>query len=513
MRTKDGMRAAVGALGAGFMAASVMAAPPKVLYSTIQTSPTSDVPGLTGLKFDNDASGFLRPYRSPNSKHWIMEAQLNVATTADDEVILVGNALTGLGTVVIRENNQAPWAPTGQLVGPIREKMQINNAANFAFGHNLAGTAPTTADEEIVSSIGGVLAAVATEGGAGPAGEAYGAVLHSAGITNDNRVAFVANSTVGALGTTQDDFVLLGGTIISQSGISGTPSGQLFTETWNLFDTDETYVNGDGDVVFSRGTLTGATTSNVALAVNNQIVLQESVIYAPLTAGVLTVSETLLTADGDWFARGETAGDVENFVIRNGTVIAITNQAVPGGLPGEIFDDAIFDACFFTMGSNALGDYFVGGVTNATDENANAVIVLNGEEVILRENDGVDVDGNGLADDDAFISVFNNEDTYIDNNKILFFTAELRNGAGAALTAQAFLRLPLSICAGDMNCDGVINFDDIDFFVAALTATGGWDEPPTGACYWRAGDTDGDLDADFDDIDGFVELLVTGTCS
>lgn len=60
------------------------------------------------------------------------------------------------------------------------------------------------------------------------------------------------------------------------------------------------------------------------------------------------------------------------------------------------------------------------------------------------------------------------------------------------------------LCAGDLNCDGVVNFDDIDPFVAALGCPGGdpncWDS----TCPWLNGDCNEDSAVDFDDIDPFV---------
>ncbi len=485
-----------------------LAAPPRVLYSTIQTSPTSDVPGYPGLKFDDDTSGFERPYRSADGQFWIMKAWLNSTVTTDDEVILRGSVLAG--EVQLREGDQASWAAPGELVGPIRAKMGVNNAGFFAFGSNLAGSAPTTADEQIILHDSD-FSVVAVEGGPGPAGEAYGSVLHSAGILNPvvpetAPVFWVANSTVGGLPSAQDDFVLLDGVIQAQSGIAGTPVGQIGAETWNLFDSDDCYVNADGTIVLERGTLTGVTTSNVVIALNNTVVLQESVIYPPLTAGVSTVSEALLTPEGDWFVRGETAGDVENFVIRNGVVLARKGDAVPGGLPGELFSDTVYDACFFTMAGNRFGDYVYGGVTNNADPEFDAVVVYNNETVLLRQGDGVDLNGDGLANDDAYLDIFNNEDTSLDNNNFLYFEAELRDGASTTL-GQAFLRYTVPICAGDMDCNGVVDFDDINYFVVALGDA--WEVPPPGACYWRAGDMDGDDLVTFDDINGFVAAIGT----
>ncbi len=59
---------------------------------------------------------------------------------------------------------------------------------------------------------------------------------------------------------------------------------------------------------------------------------------------------------------------------------------------------------------------------------------------------------------------------------------------------------------GDMNCDGVVNFDDINAFVIALSGQAAY-EYLYPDCYWMNADTDNSGDVDFDDINGFVALL------
>ncbi len=63
-------------------------------------------------------------------------------------------------------------------------------------------------------------------------------------------------------------------------------------------------------------------------------------------------------------------------------------------------------------------------------------------------------------------------------------------------------------CPGDMNCDGSVDFDDIDLFVEALGYAGGagWPYPE---CPWTNGDANGNGDVTFDDIDPFVALIGT----
>jgi hypothetical protein len=131
-----------------------------------------------------------------------------------------------------------------------------------------------------------------------------------------------------------------------------------------------------------------------------------------------------------------------DWLVRNGVVLAATGDPVPGGLPGELFDDTSFAATFFSMTGNGAGDYVYGGVTNNVDTNANGVLVFNNSTVLLREGDAVDLNGNGLADDDAFLSVFNNEDAFLTDDLRYYFTADLRDGAGTAL-GQAFMTLTI----------------------------------------------------------------------
>jgi subtilisin family serine protease len=62
---------------------------------------------------------------------------------------------------------------------------------------------------------------------------------------------------------------------------------------------------------------------------------------------------------------------------------------------------------------------------------------------------------------------------------------------------------------GDVNCDGLVNFDDINPFVAALVGQAAYEEQYPD-CNWFNADTNGDGIVNFDDIDSFVTLLAGG---
>lgn len=59
---------------------------------------------------------------------------------------------------------------------------------------------------------------------------------------------------------------------------------------------------------------------------------------------------------------------------------------------------------------------------------------------------------------------------------------------------------------GDLNCDGGVDFDDIDAFVLALGGQAGYYSRYP-ACRWLNADCNQDGDVDFDDVDPFVALL------
>ncbi len=64
---------------------------------------------------------------------------------------------------------------------------------------------------------------------------------------------------------------------------------------------------------------------------------------------------------------------------------------------------------------------------------------------------------------------------------------------------------------GDTNCDGVVNFDDINPFVTALVSQQSY-ETQYPNCRWLNADVDGNSTVNFDDINPFVACLVAGGC-
>jgi hypothetical protein len=64
---------------------------------------------------------------------------------------------------------------------------------------------------------------------------------------------------------------------------------------------------------------------------------------------------------------------------------------------------------------------------------------------------------------------------------------------------------------GDMNCDGLVNFDDIEGFVLSVIGQAQYLAQYPG-CVYLNGDINGDGQVDFDDVAGFVDCVIAGGC-
>jgi hypothetical protein len=438
------------------LSASAMAQVPTVIYSEIITSPTSLVPGLGGARFDS----FLRPYANPSGTMWSIQGSSDLVTTTDD-VLIVGSSVTG--TLVLQEGTQAPWAPSGSLVALVEERTMINDSGHFAFGLNLGGTAPTTTDEQMVAFNGGFVV-YAAEGSPVPGfpDELLGTVLHSGIITNAGTLGYAADATVGTQPTTSDDFLIFNGSAVGQEGIT-IPTGAA--EAWENFALNDYWVSGDESKSLVVGDLLGATTADNVVVFNGAVAIREDGTIPGIVGPVETIVESFMNTNGDWFSRGDVDSQ-EDWLVYNGNLIAKTGDPVPGGLPGELYDDTLFAANFFSMTGDGQGNYVIGATTSNPDPLRDAVLVHNGTTVLLRQSDGIDLDGNGLLDDNVFINIFNNDDAFLTPDGWYYFTGDLMDGAGLAL-GQGFIRVKIPdvvACYPDCDGDGVLAIDDFICF-------------------------------------------------
>ena len=93
-----------------------------------------------------------------------------------------------------------------------------------------------------------------------------------------------------------------------------------------------------------------------------------------------------LANNGDWMATGRFES-LEHFVVQNGREVARESRPILHG-SGENYVGP-----FHLFTSNAVGDFLIAGGTDSTSNNQ--VLVLNGQNVVCRSGDPVDLDGNG----------------------------------------------------------------------------------------------------------------------
>lgn len=422
----------------GLAAAEANAQLPVGIFSEVPGHPTNVVPDLPGRSF----TLFDRPFRSNDGSRWIITATVNTGSTLTDEIVITGQ---GVHRPTFRLRAQeGVTLINGRTIdtASIDTRISINDSGGYSFTGNLSGA--TTDDESIITGDdAGILNVAIREGQAtgGLPGVNFGLTLDSPSITNGGAVSVRGSSLQNAPpGQTSAACRNGGATVDAQIG---KPIG---SENWQTLNTSDYYVSADGNRWFIAGDTDGPTTADAIMVHDGNIVIREGSPVAPrFSEGVQTFAENLMMSNGDWFARGSNLSTAQDWVVKNGDVLAATDDPVPGGEPGETFDDAIFSATFFHMAGNNEGDTIYGGTTNLPDPDRDAVLVLNNTRVLLRQGDPVDLDGNGIFDDDAYISVFNNDDGFLTNRDLqgeydLYFTADLINGAGVAL-GQSFMAL------------------------------------------------------------------------
>lgn len=422
-----------------FLAPLAVAQPmPVGIFSDISGHPTNVVPGLPGVAW----TSFDRPYRSPNGQYWIISGVTNSAVSTTNEVIVLGQGRFGPRSLVAQEMVTAiDGSRVCDSVG-FDTQLSINDNGTYAFACNLDGA--TTDDEVIVKGSGMSLGVAHREGesvGGLIPGATLGTSIFSPNLDNlTGEISLASTSLGGTTAATNAALFLKGNTsLVAQKGVT-VPPGLGNTSPWENFTFGAYFVSADSSNYMAIGDTTGATTSDGIVVVNGNVVIREG---TPLSGGlnpVFSIVQGVMGSNGDWFVRASASATLggEDWLVRNGAIIAAVDAPVPGGLPGELFDDTLFAATFFTMFGNNNGDYIYGATTNNPDPAFDAVLVWNNLMVVARQGDPVDLDGNGIFDDNAYIDIFNNDDGFLTDDNILYFTADLRNGAGTGI-GQAYL--------------------------------------------------------------------------
>ncbi len=487
-------------------------APAKVLYSTLSTSPTSQIPGAApGTLF----SGFRRPYPSPDGTRWIMAASNGSASAFN--LLLLGNGNTA--TAAILPGAVTPWNPATNFV-TFKRNAGINNAGQWAIG--TTDNSGSTTDTLIIKDLaaGGGIVVHAREGdpafGAlGSGGALFGSSLDSTSIDNTGLVSFYSTLQNTVAGSADNAALWYGASAIAQKGVTE-PGNQPIGDNSLIasFRDNRYYRSPDGTTYIEGGQLSGSTARDQIVFVNDDIVAQESITFVSDCSQALGNSsaglgETNMGQGGDWFFRGNcgvfSGGAAEKFwVMRNGPLVAEENQPIVP-CSGERWARRSFTPnCFFTSIGDSAHNYLVAGASDIDDETFSGVAVLNGRRVVMRSNDPVDLDGNGLLDDNVYIRNFRPDDAFITPppNRRLFVVVDLKDtqAVGNSIGAALVIKRIWDVCPADFNDNGEIATDDLFGYLDVWFVNDGMTDP----CV--PGDIDGVPGVNSSDLFLFLDL-------
>jgi hypothetical protein len=514
MRTRNGFAVSGFALAA--LACAAIAGPIEVIYTELAGSPTAQVPNA------KDPNGTIVPAEfsvlwyiavREDGGDWVLKA----TTTQDPNwngVLIRGAGKIGNNFCQESQPLQGRTDLTEQYDFFDNENLASWNASGW-LGMSLRAKGGSTVDNEkiiVVDPNGGHT--IVLQQGSPLTGlldttisgdELLGNSVGSVQILNDGTV-FYGVTPITNCNSSRYPALLKNAAAYKQSGVTLVNTG-TGTETLKGLNYDGADSSTDGLHYVMKATMPGGTLGVDALVADDQLYARKD---TPLggtgwtTYSVANVTHML--SDGTWFARGEAYNPADpnstnrpDWIMRNGAVVVKT---------GDLITTTASERWGYTiswMTGNIYGDSVVTGVTDNPDTTVNEVMVLNGTEILAREGDPIDVNGNGLFDDDVYLAGFKGAGTVeLPTDGYVYFLANLRNGAGGNL-GEGFLRirLPSAVRKGDMNCDGVVDFKDINPFVAILSGTA--------PCNAANADTNCDSVIDFKDINPFVALLSGGT--
>lgn len=471
-----------------------------VVLSTLPGSNT--VPGSDGVTIATSAP-FGRLFRSPSGSRWLLAATITGQTIADRVLIRGGPH----GLEIAAQEGVSFIQDVSAMIGEFGPVYSINEAGDLAF------TTDIDPDPQsgilAVKSLGGSLSVIAEQGSGNlPMDSSYGAAIGSL-MMHANGTASLVAQFPDAAGSPQALLADDGLSILAQTGATQ-PTGQLASPPaaiesipGGLSESQVTWRSASGDRWAMRADLAGPAATDLCLVINNEVRIQEGyrIPGSSLTSNVAAIHATDMdTATGTVFCRGTNA-DGKDWVWREGAVIASTGAPIAQGSI-ERFADSMFARCFTLASGNSAGDFIVGGHTDAADVNANEVIVLNNERVLLRENDVLDIDGDGEPDGDARIHSFVENSAFVSDHGWLFAIVRVRSSADVCRgtpveIGQALIRKRV-VCAADFNRDGGANVPDIFAFLSAWFAQ------------QAAADSDGDGAIGVPDIFAFLSLWFEG---
>lgn len=429
-----------------------------VIYTKIPTSPTSIIPGAVneaGVPVVTNFRAMEDIRVSPDGSRWVLRGRTQLTPDAET-ILMMGTGTTG--SMFAQEGRPIPQGAAGELYDFFGSQVgQFNDNNEFAFSARAKGGVASVFQKVIRWSSGdgfslayqmGDLIMGLSDIPANPSGdETVGNSTGAIHLLNNGRIG-AHDPTVLNISTTRrpvlyykepedgpiTGFKQVGLSTVVGFGGSGT---QVLSGISDSFRTTP-----DGAHWMTTGTF-GPTGSTTAIFVyDGEIRLQAGQAVPGSSTLVNTIVQTQLLSDGSWLARGlQPVSGV--YAVKNGALLAKTGDAITP-VSTENWANS-----FFCLSGNKWGDWLIAGKSNNADPGMDDVIVVNGNRVILREGDPVDVDGNGLFDDDAFVgrgvnsnASFVTDSVLLTGRREVYAIVNLRNGAGVDLQSSPSFGTP-----------------------------------------------------------------------
>jgi hypothetical protein len=252
-------------------------------------------------------------------------------------------------------------------------------------------------------------------------------------------------------------------------------------ETWATLTANAFYTTPDNAHWMAQGRAVSQGTTGTILVRDTNAVLKTGLAITGSSVIVDTIPQWNLKSGGSWNARGAVpTPSTDKWAVVNGALVAKTGDPIITG------STETWGATFYAFNSNNNNQWVLTGTTNSTDPATNEVLVYNGTQILAREGDPVDINGNGMFDDDAFIgrgtntlAAFEAFDLDITDAGVVYFIANLRNAAGqdlnsspAFVSSQSFMRISVAPppCPADFNGQNGVTVQDIFDFLSAWFA-------------------------------------------
>jgi hypothetical protein len=427
----------------------------EVVYCEIPSSPKSSVPGaldeITGLPEATNFRAIEDLFLSPGGTAWMIKGRTQQGS--NEENILLLGAGTG-GTMFSQEGQPVPGGLPGEIVDFFGSGVgRFNSLDQFGYSLRARGGSSSTFQKVILWD--GTSSTITTQMGdlytglddlpPNPVGdETVGNSIGSIHLLDDLRIG-AQDSTIGNIHSSKRPAIFYDRAMFHQADtttvvdLAGTGTILIDGVSSNSF-----YTSPDGAHWVALVDVDPGIPSDNAVVYDGQVRIQNGQAI-PGTGIVSGATFNLRIApNGDWFARGRdnsgTATSAPDWAVRSGTLIATTGDPLTGG--------ESYGVTFSAFTGNAVGDWALVCNTDSIDPAADEVVVWNGE-VVAREGDPVDVDGNGLFDDGAFLgrgnntlSAFQPDDLALSDGNELYVLATLNDGLGNDLGSSPAFGAP-----------------------------------------------------------------------